>query len=108
MKAWVVWAAVAAVVGTAVGYGLGIFAADKTKEDLGLIWADVMALPQDDRTLLVRLSIKCDLARHNKSRESIVACLRAAAVSADAEEPAGRAVWHLDELLSRPFSPGGV
>lgn len=53
-------------------------------ERLQLVWPDVLDLPHEDRLLLARLSIDCNLNQAPKERDAVIGCLkRAAEASSD-------------------------
>lgn len=48
-------------------------------ERLQLVWPDVLDLPQDDRILLAKLSMECNLNQVPKDRDAVIGCLKLAA-----------------------------
>jgi len=116
MRTWTLWQKIAfgvvlaaAAAGASVGIGrwAGGSAADATIKRLSVLWPDVMAMPQQDRALLARLSIKCDLLGQPEDQSSTIRCLRQAAATEAADKTFEIPAAQLERLLNQAQRPPG-
>lgn len=91
------------VMGAAAIFGrwAGESVADEVSGRLSLLWPDVMAMPQQDRTLLALLAYECRLPDQPKGRSSTIACLRSATGAENIKKISPDPSAHLDKLLDQ-------
>lgn len=73
---WGVAILVAGLLLTLLGRGAGLRAAEQDKERLQLLWPDIMTMPIQDRTLIVRAAMECKVYRQPVQAEAVAQCLR--------------------------------
>lgn len=85
--------AAVAVAGSAVALKIahtaGADAGGRAKDRLQMVWPSLMAMPDQDRALIVGLAFSCRLEQRPAEPREIVACLREAAADPNATVPKG-------------------
>lgn len=89
------------------GQMTGADAGARAKDRSELVWPSLMTMADDDRALIVGLAMSCHVERREATPRDVIACLREAAIDADAILPKGvdgaHARTRLEQLLPRQF-----
>ena len=51
---------------------------EKTMQQLGVVWPDIAAMPEQERAFLTELALTCNVADRPAAHAEVVACLRSA------------------------------
>lgn len=87
-----------------IGYRLGTEASQEAQDRMSVLWPSVLALPVDDRVIVVKAAMTCEvhLLPTGASAAAVAACLRAGAREYDgrhADDKRGPITGRLEQLL---------